>query len=78
MARMVTVSRWGSSLAVRIPFFMAERLELTPGFLVKVWPKDNFIIIEAPKTPRKEFEEWIDGQVADEILERVTSSWPLV
>lgn len=76
MARIMKVGKWGSALAIRIPFNMADQLELRPGVEVRVWTKENFILVEVPKTPRKEFEEWIDGQVADEVLERITSSQP--
>jgi antitoxin MazE len=48
----VRVSRWGNSLAVRLPKQLAEQLGLTEGQTVDLAVVDNAIKIEAEATPR--------------------------
>lgn len=42
-----TIQKWGNSLGVRIPSFIAKDLELKNGTSVEIREEDNKIIIQA-------------------------------
>ena len=45
-----TIQKWGNSLGVRIPGFIAKELSLEHGSPVEIMQADNRIIIEPKKT----------------------------
>lgn len=71
MSKVMKISKWGTSLGVRIPQFVVDNLELQAGDLAKIMYEGNRIYIElqkAPrpiklKTPAEQFEEQIRRQL---------------
>lgn len=60
MAQSIIVNKWGNNLAVRIPSYVAELLELKPGSKVKLYYRDNIILIEVDKTNSQQFDHWLE------------------
>jgi antitoxin component of MazEF toxin-antitoxin module len=60
MAQVIKVSKWGGSLAIRIPGHVVGQLELKAGDEVRLLYKDNYILLEANKTSMRKFEEWLE------------------
>lgn len=71
MPKTMKISKWGTSLAIRIPQFIVYNLELQAGDEVKLKYQGNRIFIEIQKSPRplklktpaEEFEETIRRQL---------------
>lgn len=67
MAQITKVSKWGNSLAIRIPSNVVYVMGLQAGDELRLHQKDNFILLEADKSDSKQFEEWLNlfnlGQV---------------
>ena len=53
---MSTVSKWGNSLAIRIPKNIADKINLKEGTAISIDVSDNNIVI-TPKTIRYTLEE---------------------
>lgn len=60
MAQILTVNKWGNSLALRIPSYVAQGLELKAGDKVKLLYKENLILLEVDKSNAQQFEEWLE------------------
>ncbi|MEM8777843.1 MAG: AbrB/MazE/SpoVT family DNA-binding domain-containing protein [Cyanobacteria bacterium P01_G01_bin.49] len=48
---MLTVAKWGNSLAIRIPKNIADKINLKEGTAISIDVTNNIIII-TPKTPK--------------------------
>jgi len=46
-----TIQKWGNSLGIRIPGYIAKDLSLKNGSSVEILEEDNRIIIQASKRP---------------------------
>ncbi|PSO79002.1 MAG: AbrB/MazE/SpoVT family DNA-binding domain-containing protein [Cyanobacteria bacterium QH_9_48_43] len=55
-----TITKWGNSLAVRIPKHLAEEANLQEGTQVSIWLSDGKIAI-APKRKKYSLEELLEG-----------------
>lgn len=55
------LSRWGNSLAVRIPRGLAEELSLTQGAEVDLQVRDGVLVIAPVPRPRYELEDLVRG-----------------
>lgn len=71
MSKIIKISSWGNCLAVRIPQFIVDNLELQAGDVAEIAYQDNAIFIELHKkarpiklkTPAEQFEEQIRRQL---------------
>jgi len=70
------VSRWGNSLAIRIPAAFAEETQLRDGAAVELSIEDGRLIISAAR-PRYSLDELLE-QVTDEIIHAETDWGPAV
>lgn len=61
----VTVGRWGKSLAVRLPSDLAGRLALSDGAKVEIEGRDGELVIRKAKTPLT-IEEMFKGKTPEE------------
>lgn len=59
MAQTVKVSKWGDSLAVRIPRDIAREFHITAGKRLRVTYVDGKIILQVQKTHNEEIREWL-------------------
>ncbi|MEC4983620.1 MAG: AbrB/MazE/SpoVT family DNA-binding domain-containing protein [Oscillatoria sp. PMC 1068.18] len=57
---MSTVSRWGNSLAIRIPKNIADKINLKEGTAISIAVTDNNIVI-TPKKTKYTLEELLAG-----------------
>lgn len=73
MAQSLKVNKWGNSLALRIPSYVAHSLELKAGDEVKLRYKENIILLEVDKSNSQQFEEWLElfnrGEVGPDFAE---------
>ena len=58
---LATVSKWGNSLALRIPKALADEAGLETGSQVELIPEDGQIRIVPSKRPRYTLEELVAG-----------------
>ena len=70
------VSRWGNSLAIRIPAAFAEETQLRDGVAVELSIEDGRLIISAAR-PRYSLDELLE-QVTDENIHAETDWGPAV
>lgn len=62
------VAKWGNSLGVRIPQWVAEKAEINDGSIVEISFKDDAIIIKKKKLSLEEMlNEITDENLHDEI-----------
>lgn len=54
----VTVSKWGNSLGIRIPFAIAEALAIKSGDSISYEVKNNSVILRKEKNTKQLFEEF--------------------
>lgn len=59
MAQVLKINKWGNSLALRIPGFVVQSLELKPGGKVRLHVKENLLLLEVDKSNDQQFEEWL-------------------
>jgi antitoxin MazE len=59
------VTKWGNSLAIRIPKNIAEQVNLKPGTLIAIAIVDNNIVI-TPKRQQYSLEELLEGASAED------------
>ncbi|MGK7895497.1 MAG: AbrB/MazE/SpoVT family DNA-binding domain-containing protein [Xenococcus sp. (in: cyanobacteria)] len=62
---MSTVSKWGNSLAIRIPKNIADKINLKEGTAISIDVSDNHIVI-TPKTTRYTLEELLAGASSED------------
>jgi antitoxin MazE len=55
------ISRWGNSLAVRIPRALAERVRLSEGDTVTLEAGENGTLIIRPSSPRYTLDQLVAG-----------------
>mgnify|MGYP000897706879 CR=1 FL=1 len=60
MAQSISINKWGTSLGIRIPSYVAHSLDLKAGDKVRLHFKENIILLEVNKTNEKQFEEWLE------------------
>ena len=60
MAQSIKVNKWGTSLGIRIPSYVARSLELKAGDKVQLHYKENIILLEVDKSNPQKFEEWLE------------------
>ena len=56
MARPVKIKKWGNSLAIRIPYFVAHNVDLREGDTVRMLVDKNVITITATLTEEHMYE----------------------
>lgn len=56
----IKVSQWGNSLAIRIPKFAAEQMQLKAGDIMLVRYLRNMILFQAPSTYEQKFDDWLE------------------
>lgn len=61
MSRSVTISKWGCSLAVRIPQFVVRNLDLKDGDIATLYYEDDTITIRVSDKKEKEFNTMIES-----------------
>lgn len=66
MARPVTIKKWGNSLAVRIPYYVAHQMGVREGDRVHMIVDHNVITISAPMTDKHMYMATIDTEHPDD------------
>lgn len=61
MSRSITISKWGRSLAVRIPQFVVNNLDIKEGDIATLHYEDDTITIRVSDRKKKEFEAMIES-----------------
>jgi antitoxin MazE len=61
---MPTVTKWGNSLAIRIPKNIAEKINLKEGTAISIDVADNNIVI-TPQKPKYTLEELLAGATSE-------------
>ncbi len=56
-----TIAKWGNSLAIRIPKFLSDQLNLKEGALVDLELIDDAIVIRPSRRKKYTLEELLEG-----------------
>jgi antitoxin MazE len=67
-----TISKWGNSLAFRIPKHIADRLQLQDGSSVDISISDNCLTI-APSKRKFTLEELLEGMTSEHFHSEVST-----
>lgn len=59
MAETVKVSKWGNSVAIRIPKHIAEEFHIQSGKRLRVAYKDESIILKVKPTHQELIDQWL-------------------
>lgn len=62
-----TISKWGNSLAVRIPQHLAKEIALTEGTEIDLLVKDGSLIVQPQRKKRYSLEELIERITPDNL-----------
>lgn len=62
---MSTVSKWGNSLAIRIPKNIADKMNLKAGMAISIDVTDDNIIV-TPQKPRYTLDELVAGASSED------------
>jgi antitoxin MazE len=75
---MSVISKWGNSLAVRIPKSIAEQLQLSEGICISISVQENIILIK-PISPRKKYtlEQLLEGMTEDKFHPETDTGLPV-
>ena len=75
---MSVISKWGNSLAVRIPKSIAEQLQLSEGISISISVQENSILIK-PISPRKKYtlEQLLEGMTEDKFHPETDTGLPV-
>lgn len=60
MAESIIVNKWGNSLAIRIPKYVERNLGIHVGDRIKLYYKDNIVLLEVEKDNNQKFDEWLE------------------
>ena len=71
---MSKIIKWGNSLAIRIPYKLAEELNLIEGGEVVLEVKDNQLIIKKEKPATRKLLKLLDGH--DPLVDYIDSGKP--
>ena len=73
------VSRWGNSLAVRIPARLARQVDISEGSAVELTVEDNKLVIVSvePEAPRYDLAQLIAGINQENIHDEVDLGDPV-
>jgi antitoxin MazE len=75
---MAVISKWGNSLALRIPKAIAEELQLNEGSPISIETTEGKILI-TPKKQRKKYtlEELLEGMTEDKFHPEIDTGLPV-
>ncbi|MFY9118790.1 MAG: AbrB/MazE/SpoVT family DNA-binding domain-containing protein [Syntrophomonadaceae bacterium] len=68
------VTKWGNSLGVRIPQWIAEQTEINDGVVVDIDLEDDLIII---RKRRHSLEELLEGITQDNLHQEIDNGLPM-
>jgi antitoxin MazE len=72
-----TVSKWGNSLAIRIPKHLADRVHMQEGSCVEFDVLDGSLIVKPSQRKKYTLEELLDGMTPEHFHPEIPTGTPV-
>ncbi len=71
------LSKWGNSIAVRIPAALLKELDVSVGHPVEITVRDGSLILTPVPAPTYTLDELLEGMTSDNMYDEVVTSGPV-